>query len=341
MCRPKTRSLPIAATHRAATTLESMPPDSATIVPLPLRSVEVAVSEALIRATSASASMREHSMSPWLSTWLPNRLPLWTVVMRCSSRAGPGRRRSSGRCCVVARRPGVGDETAGGCSWVETTASRRMLSVLPCSYAAGAGGLGDQPGHRPRVEDPGRGEGLGRGDLVEPLRRPAPRRSWRRPGRGRAAWAGGRISLGDDVGEGPLQQVLLLEPEELVPRRQRVGELDDLPVEEREPPLDRVAPSASGRPGRTGCSPAGASSSPATGRGQRVPVLAAGRHRATDVRGPRSSSARRSGASIALTALRRVPPRAVGDGGVVGSRSRPKKLRAKAGAVPGMRAIHG
>ena len=34
MWMPKTRSLPIAATHSAATTLESMPPDSATIAPL-------------------------------------------------------------------------------------------------------------------------------------------------------------------------------------------------------------------------------------------------------------------------------------------------------------------
>ncbi len=34
MCSPNTRSLPRAATHSAAVTLESMPPESATTAPL-------------------------------------------------------------------------------------------------------------------------------------------------------------------------------------------------------------------------------------------------------------------------------------------------------------------
>ena len=36
------------------------------------------------------------------------------------------------------------------------------------------------------------------------------------------------------IGEGPLEEVLLLQAEQLVPGRQGVGEVDDIPVEERE-----------------------------------------------------------------------------------------------------------
>ena len=58
MCSPKTRSLPSAATHRAATVLESIPPDSATTTPRRFDCVRYPVRLAMIFAVSSSASIR-------------------------------------------------------------------------------------------------------------------------------------------------------------------------------------------------------------------------------------------------------------------------------------------
>ena len=58
MCSPKTRSLPRAATQRAATVLESIPPDSATTTPRRLECARKEVRLAVILAVSSSASIR-------------------------------------------------------------------------------------------------------------------------------------------------------------------------------------------------------------------------------------------------------------------------------------------
>src|SRR6187549_1486652 len=58
MCRPNTRSLPSARTHSAATQLESMPPDSATITPRRLSTwPTMRRISTLMRSASASRSM--------------------------------------------------------------------------------------------------------------------------------------------------------------------------------------------------------------------------------------------------------------------------------------------
>ena len=88
-----------------------------------------------------------------------------------------------------------------------------------------------------------------------------------------------------EIGEGSLEEVLLLKTEQLVPRRQRVSEIDDIPVEKREPSLHGVGhehPVA--LRGEDVASKQRRHLQPLA-PAQRIPFLATGRHSRNDVLG--------------------------------------------------------
>ena len=132
MCRPNTRSGPSAATHSAATTLESMPPDSATTTPSPPgRRQVVAISSPRCARPPPARRRSRRRLRAEVSGAGRHCAPLSVVTrsMRDLARAAP----------VPVAQAAVGrDELLGGCSWVESTASTRMLSVLLSCRLPGA-----------------------------------------------------------------------------------------------------------------------------------------------------------------------------------------------------------
>ena len=170
-------------------------------------------------------------------------------------------------------------------SWVESTASTRMLSVLPKPTAARCAGLREQPAHLRGSNTPAAAAApAGEVHLVHPVRGVPRRRSWRRRARGRAAWGGAGSPSGTRSAKARFSRCFSSSPSSLCRAGSALANSTTSRVEEREAALDRVGhqhavalrgEDVAGQQGRH-LQPLGA--------GQRVPAGAAGGQRAADRR---------------------------------------------------------